>query len=208
MEVGNKAEMNLILRQYKYDSGAVNFPAVLKVPTSERIPMLAKQDFQRINMLVIGALTVAVENLNVKKRLNEIQILDLSETIIDSANEDNLSFEDLMLFLQKLTRGEYKLPAEMSNYLMQMGKPQNGLKDNLIDTPDANYNPVNYVGASAQDYNNKMQKYQADRAIYDQMISGIMGGVGAVAGFPGVGQMGTNFINQFMDRGSGSWAPV
>lgn len=113
MEVGNKPEVNLILRQYKFDSGAVNFPAVLKVPTSERIPMLAKQDFTRINMLIIGALTVAIENLNVKKRLNEIQILDLSETIIDSASEDNLSFEDLMLFLQKLTRGEYKLPAEM-----------------------------------------------------------------------------------------------
>lgn len=113
METGNKAEMNLILRQYKYEGGAINFPAVLQVPLSERIPILAKQDFQRILMLVIGALTISMENLNVKKRLNEIQILDLAETIIDSSNEDNLSFEDLMLFLQKLTRGEYKLPAEL-----------------------------------------------------------------------------------------------
>lgn len=113
METGNKAEMNLILRQYKFDNGAVNFPAVLQVPSNERIPVLAKQDFQRILMLVIGALTIAMENLNLKRRLNEIQILDLAETIIDSANEDNLSFEDLMLFLQKLTRGEYKLSAEL-----------------------------------------------------------------------------------------------
>lgn len=113
METKDMRTVSLILRQYKYDSGAVNFPAVLKVPTNERIPMLAKQDFKRILMLVIGALTVAIENLNVKKRLNEIQILDLAEIIIDSSNEDYLSFEDLMLFLQKLTRGEYKLPAEM-----------------------------------------------------------------------------------------------
>lgn len=113
METGNKTEMSLILRQYKHDGGAINFPAVLQVPSTERIPVLAKQDFQRVLMLIIGALTVSMENLNVKRRLNEIQILDLAETIIDSANEDNLSFEDLMLFLQKLTRGEYKLPAEI-----------------------------------------------------------------------------------------------
>lgn len=113
METKDMRTVSVILRQYKYESGAVNFPAVLKVPTNERIPMLAKQDFKRILMLIIGALTVAIENLNVKKRLNEIQILDLAEIIIDSSNEDYLSFEDLMLFLQKLTRGEYKLPAEL-----------------------------------------------------------------------------------------------
>jgi|CXWK01.1.fsa_nt_gi hypothetical protein len=112
METGNKAEMNLILRQYK-DNGVINFPMVMSIPSSERIPALAKQDFTRINMLVIGALTLAMESLNTKRRLNEIEILDLSETIIDSANEDNLSFEDLMLFLQKMTRGEYKVPAEL-----------------------------------------------------------------------------------------------
>ncbi len=112
METGNRTEMNLILRQYK-DNGRINFPMVLSIPVKERIPTLAKKDFKRINMLVIGALTLAMESLNTKRRLNEIEILDLSETIIDSAGEDNLSFEDLMLFLQKLTRGEYKVPAEL-----------------------------------------------------------------------------------------------
>lgn len=112
METGNKTEVNLILRQYK-DNGRINFPKVLSIPVNERIPELAKRDFKRINMLVIGALTVAMESLNTKRRLNEIEILDLSETIIDSSAEDNLSFEDLMLFLQKLTRGEYKTPAEL-----------------------------------------------------------------------------------------------
>lgn len=111
--MGNKTEMNLILRQYKYDSGAINFPAVLSVPSTDRIPVLAKQDFKRILMLIVGALTLAVETLNVKRRLTEIQIVDLAEMIIDSSQEDYLSFEDLMLFLQKMTRGEYKLPAEL-----------------------------------------------------------------------------------------------
>lgn len=112
MEQGNKVEMNLILRQYK-NNGQINFPMVLSIPSNERIPMMAKKDYTRINMLIIGALTLAMESLNTKRRLNEIEILDLSETIIDSSNEDNLSFEDLMLFLQKMTRGEYKVPAEL-----------------------------------------------------------------------------------------------
>lgn len=112
MEAGNKVEMNLILRQYK-DNGTINFPAVLSIPTSDRIPQMAKQDYKRILMIIIGTLTLAMESLNSKRRLNEIEILDLAETIIDSSNEDNLSFEDLMLFLQKMTRGEYKVPAEL-----------------------------------------------------------------------------------------------
>lgn len=112
MEVGNKAEVNLILRQFKHDNGSVNFPSVLTIPRTERIPTLAKQDFTRINLLIIGALTVCIEGLGLKRSLNEIEILDLSETIIDSANEDNLSFEDLMLFLQGLSRGRYKITNE------------------------------------------------------------------------------------------------
>ncbi len=33
--------------------------------------------------------------------------LDITEAVVDEAGSDNLSVEDLMLFLQKLTRGEY-----------------------------------------------------------------------------------------------------
>ena len=113
MEVGNKVEVAIILKQFKTNDGNINYPAVLSIPSNERIPELAKQDFRRVLLLIIGAITVAMESLAVKKRLNEIQILDCAENIIDTSGEDNLSFEDIMLFLQKLTRGEYKLPAEL-----------------------------------------------------------------------------------------------
>ena len=113
METGNKVEQAIILKQFKREDGNINYPAVLSIPTTERIPQLAKQDFRRVLLLIIGAITVAMESLIDKKRLNEIQILDAAESIIDTAEEDNLSFEDIMLFLQKLTRGEYKMPAEL-----------------------------------------------------------------------------------------------
>lgn len=115
MEVGNKVEMNLILKQFKDDIGQVNYPAVLSIPTSERITSLAKQDFRRILMLLVGALTMALESMNLKKGLNEIQIVDLAEAIIDTASEDNLSIEDIMLFLQKMVRGEYEGSYENLN---------------------------------------------------------------------------------------------
>ena len=55
---------------------------------------------------------MALENINLKKPLNAIQILDLSEAVIDSSSEDNLSFEDLMLFLQGLVRAKYPISYE------------------------------------------------------------------------------------------------
>lgn len=112
MEAGKKQEVNLILRQYKLQGGAANFPELFKIPNSERMVELAKKDFEKLNLLIIGALTMAFESLNLKKGMNALQILDLSEAIIDSAGEDNLSFEDFVLFLQYFVRGKYETSYE------------------------------------------------------------------------------------------------
>lgn len=108
MESKDKMEISLILRQYKLVNGSENFPAIFTIPTSERIPMLAKKDFKKSVAVIIVGLTMAFESMNLKRPMNEIQILDLAEAIIDTSNEDNLSLEDLMLFLQNLTRGKYE----------------------------------------------------------------------------------------------------
>lgn len=93
-------------------NGAINYPVILSVPSSERLPVLAKADFTRLNMIIIAALTMAFEAMNMKRGMNEFQILNLAEEIIDTASEDNLSIEDLMLFLQNIVRGKYKLSYE------------------------------------------------------------------------------------------------
>lgn len=92
--------------------GSANFPVLFNIPSKDRIASLARQDFTRINMLIIGALTMAFESMNLKRGMNEVQILDLSEAIIDSAEEDNLSLEDIVLFLQHLVRGKYEMSYE------------------------------------------------------------------------------------------------
>lgn len=95
------------LKKYKADSGAIKHEVLLSIPKSQRLPELAKKDFLGIMGLITAYLTLAFEGMNLKRPMNKNQILDLGETILDSSTEDNLAMEDLMLFLQKLNRGEY-----------------------------------------------------------------------------------------------------
>lgn len=107
MQTGNKQELNLILKDFKAENGSPNFPALFAIPTDNRLPELAKNDPQGTFVLVTAGLTLAIENMNLKRGLNASQIADLTEEIIDTSADDKLALEDLMLFLQGLTRGRY-----------------------------------------------------------------------------------------------------
>ena len=107
METNNRLEINLALKPYKTITGSPNFPALLSIPTDLRLPSLFKTDLKRTAALVGVGVTSAMENLNLARAMNASQIMDLTDAIQDTCHEDNLSFEDLILFLQKLVRGEY-----------------------------------------------------------------------------------------------------
>jgi len=68
---------------------------------------MAKKDYAQIAVLISAGLTLAFESMNLARPMKPAQIADLAEIIIESANEDNLSIEDVVLFLQKLTQGDY-----------------------------------------------------------------------------------------------------
>jgi hypothetical protein len=103
----NKQEMTLALREYKQPNGVIYFPALFSIKSEDRLPELAKNNFSETLSVVVGGLTLSFEAMNLTRSMNDNQIIDLAETILDSSNEDNLALEDVMLFLQKLTRGEY-----------------------------------------------------------------------------------------------------
>lgn len=107
METGNRQQISIILRDYKNPQGAIKFDKVLSIPIADRIPQLATKDFTKTVTIISAALTLAFESMNLKRGMNQMQIVDLAEAIIDSSAEDNLALEDLMLFMQKLVRGEY-----------------------------------------------------------------------------------------------------
>jgi hypothetical protein len=105
----DKVGVNIELRKFKNENGSINYPSLFNIPISERIPAMAKMDLRGTISIISVALTLAMETINVSRKMNSSQIVDLAETIVDTAaGGDIISLEDLMLFLQKLTRGEYK----------------------------------------------------------------------------------------------------
>jgi hypothetical protein len=99
--------MNMVLKNFKTELGAINFKEVLKIPTADRIGGLVMAGgYQRICVMLSAGIQVAMESLNLSRPLTADQTIDLADVIIDTATEDNLSIEDVVLFLQKIVRGE------------------------------------------------------------------------------------------------------
>jgi len=107
METGNRQQISLALMKYKTIEGAVHFPALFEIKTEDRLPCLYLKNPVRIAAIVTAGLTLAMEAMNLARPMNAKQIVNLADVILESSGEDNLSLEDLMLFLQGLIRGEY-----------------------------------------------------------------------------------------------------
>lgn len=102
----DRMALNIELRKFK-SGNTVKFGELLKIPSSERISNLAKNDLRGTVTTISVALTLAFETMNLKRGMTPIQIVDLAETIVDDSEGDKISIPDLLLFLQRLTRGEY-----------------------------------------------------------------------------------------------------
>ena len=122
MESSDRRAVNFEIQAYKLPNGAENYPALLSIPTSERLPAMASQDLQRTDMIVTAGLTMAMESMNLARSMNAAQVMDLSSAIIDTAAEDNLALEDVVIFLQKLVRGHYGSMYESMDIPKFMGK--------------------------------------------------------------------------------------
>jgi len=103
----DKLGVNLALKPFKYESGSVNFGEIFKIPLDQRIKALAEKDLGGTIKIIAVAITLSVESMNLSRPMTPSQIIDLSEIVAESAGEDNLTIPDLLLFLQKLVRGEY-----------------------------------------------------------------------------------------------------
>lgn len=78
------------------------------VPVSSRLPGLAQTyGAEKIALVVAKAIQKALANFNLRVGMNADQILELSYMLIDSANEDQLAFEDIMLFLDGMVKAKY-----------------------------------------------------------------------------------------------------
>ncbi len=106
MEKRDKVAVYEHLMSFK-QRGIVQFDKVLTIPTEDRIPALIQQKdgMQRIAAVLTASLNSALSNINVRVGLNEDQVIEIAALIIDQSHEDNLSLEDVLLFLQELSTG-------------------------------------------------------------------------------------------------------
>lgn len=107
MEKGDRLEINKILEIYKDQKGNPDYISLAAIPMKDRLYELAKEDFPKAVSLVSVGLTIALENINLKNGLTDVQIVNLAEEIVDSSSEDQLSYEDFMMFIQGFMRGKY-----------------------------------------------------------------------------------------------------
>ncbi len=103
----DKLGLNIELKKYKDKNGSIDFVAMRDIPEQTRIYAVAQQDLGQTVKIIAVALTLAFESMNLTRPMNAIQILDLAEMIVEESESDKLAFQDVLLFLQKLTRGHY-----------------------------------------------------------------------------------------------------
>jgi len=140
----NKLGLKMELKKYSIAGGGINYPELFKIPVSERIWEMSKKNLGGTIKLIAVALTLALETINVARKMTSSQILDLAEEIVVSSEErDNIGIEDLMMFLQKLTRGEYaelyegidqvKFMARFDVYRDERWEAAIAIRDNKIE---------------------------------------------------------------------------
>jgi hypothetical protein len=95
------------LARYK-DNGIVNMRKVLEVPMNERIPALLQHpaNYEPVYTALVAALSSSLSLVSVGAGMNEDQVLELAKMILESAKEDNLGLEDVLLFLGELVTGK------------------------------------------------------------------------------------------------------
>ena len=91
--------------RYK-DKGEPLFLKVMElIPVSERLPALSKTyGIDKIAVVLCKAITKTLNSFNLRVAMNSDQIAELAYSLIESAEEDQLAIQDIMLFLDGMVK--------------------------------------------------------------------------------------------------------
>jgi hypothetical protein len=108
MAVGSTGEVHNQMCRYK-EKGEPNHLSVMQnIPKDQRLPQIAKiYGNDKIATVLGKQITRTLLNFNLRVGMNAEQIYDLSLALIETAEEDNLAIEDIMLFLDGLPKFKY-----------------------------------------------------------------------------------------------------
>jgi hypothetical protein len=106
MERKDRGAVSGMLAVYR-ERGVVKYEKTLAIPFEQRIPELVKQPGgrERVSAALATSILSAFQHIE-KAKMSADQIIELAEGIIDSAEEDQLAIEDVLLFLKDLLLGK------------------------------------------------------------------------------------------------------
>jgi hypothetical protein len=94
--------------RYKEKGNAMPMAVMQYIPVKDRLPGLVQTyGVDKISAVLAKAIQKTLSNFNLRVGMNADQVLELSLQLIDSANEDQLAFEDIMLFLDGMVKYKY-----------------------------------------------------------------------------------------------------
>jgi hypothetical protein len=86
----------------------VKYEKSLAIPMDQRIPELTKtpEGRKKVSIAIASSMLSAFQHIDSAK-MSAATIKEIAEGVIDSSNEDQLSIEDVLLFLKDLLMGKY-----------------------------------------------------------------------------------------------------
>jgi hypothetical protein len=105
-ERGDQQLVKTLLKTFTHMDGVTNYLSLARVPTSERIPELAKTNRKEVHQILAAQIEYSMKFFNIPNGMTLEQIFLLTDTIIDDSESDNLSIQDVFIFLQKLSTGK------------------------------------------------------------------------------------------------------
>lgn len=93
--------------QFK-ERGIVKFNQLFSLPSNDRIPgLIEKYSKIKIHALIVKILTDFQNSFNLIRPMSEEQIVSCAFAIMESAHEDNLGMEDLVIFFEGAKMAKY-----------------------------------------------------------------------------------------------------
>ena len=106
---GDQQLVKTMLKPFITSTGGTNYLSLMRVPGNERLPELAKKDRVSVHKILAAQIEFMMKYFNLKQSLSLDQIFILSDLIIEESEQDNLTIQDVYLFLHNWQRGKWGL---------------------------------------------------------------------------------------------------
>ena len=108
LAVGSTGQVFNEMCRWKDKGEPLPMMVIQQIPVKDRLPGLVNTyGMDKVSAILAKAINRALSNFNLRVGMNADQVMELSLQLIDSANEDQLAFEDIMLFLDGMIKAKY-----------------------------------------------------------------------------------------------------